>query len=67
VVILTPVLDAMVTVSEAFPLTPFCVAVTVVDPVPVAVASPDELIVATAVLALAQVDVVVTFAVEPSL
>jgi hypothetical protein len=56
-----------VTVSEAFPLTLFCVAVTVVDPVPVAVASPEELIVAIAELALAQVDVVVTFPVDPSL
>jgi hypothetical protein len=64
---LTPVLDAAVTVSEAFPLTLFCVAVTVVDPVPVAVASPEELIVAIAELALAQVDVVVTFPVDPSL
>jgi hypothetical protein len=56
-----------VTVSTAFPAIPFSEAVICVEPEAAAVASPLELIVATAVFAVLQVAVVVTFAVDLSL
>jgi hypothetical protein len=56
-----------VTVSVAVPLTPLIEAVTVVEPVATAVASPDEPIVATEGLTAVQFAVAVTSAVEPSL
>jgi hypothetical protein len=55
------------TVSVAVPLTPLRVAVMALEPAATAVASPEELIVATAVFAEVQVAVVPTFPVEPSL
>jgi hypothetical protein len=61
------VLAAAVTVKVATPLIPFIEAVTVVEPAASAVASPAELIVATAAFASVHVAVDVTFAVEPSL
>ena len=61
------VFAAAVTVNAAVPLTPLIVAVTVLDPVATPVASPAELMVAAAVLELAQVALEVTFAVVPLL
>jgi spermidine synthase len=55
------------TVIAAVPLTPLTVAVTVVEPDASAVASPAELIVATAGFEDTQAAVAVTTAVEPSL
>jgi hypothetical protein len=55
------------TTSVAFPLTPLREAVMVVEPEATAVASPDELIVATVVVADVQVAVELKFFVEPSL
>jgi hypothetical protein len=57
----------IVTVSGEVWIIPLSEAVTVVEPETTAVSSPVELIVATAVFAVAQLVVVVTFAVEPSL
>jgi len=56
-----------VTFRVAVPLTPFSVAVTVVDPAATPVARPAALIVAVAVLEELHVAVAVTFLVEPSL
>src|SRR5579859_7619029 len=55
------------TVNIAVPVTPAIVAVMLADPAATAVARPPALIVATLGVALAQVAVVVTSAVEPSL
>jgi hypothetical protein len=55
------------TVTAAVALTPLTVAVTVVEPVVSAVASPAALMLATAGFEDTQVALVVTFAVEPSL
>jgi hypothetical protein len=56
-----------VTVSAAVPLTPLKVAVMVLEPAATAVARPDALIVAAAVLELVHAAVVLTLAVELSL
>ena len=56
-----------VTVSEAVPLTPVRAAVMVDDPAATAVARPDALMVAAALLELVHVAVEDTFAVDPSL
>jgi hypothetical protein len=56
-----------VTVSGVVPVTPLSVAVTLLEPAATPVARPVELIVAIAALAVAQVTVVLMFAVEPSL
>lgn len=56
-----------VTFSAALPLTLFSEAVTVAEPAATAVASPAELMVATAVLSIVQAAVAVTFLVDPSL
>jgi hypothetical protein len=56
-----------VTVSVAIPLIPVSAAVTALEPRAAPVASPSEPIVATDVLAVVQVAVEVTLAVEPSL
>ena len=55
------------TVDVAVPLTPLRVAVMALEPAATAVAIPDELTEATAAFAAAQVAVVLTFPVEPSL
>lgn len=56
-----------VTASTAVPFTPLSEAVTVVEPLETPVASPAELIVATAELVTVQLAVEVILAVEPSL
>jgi hypothetical protein len=56
-----------VTVSEALPLIPLRVAVTVVDPTATHVANPPEPIVATPVFPVVHFAAEVTTAVEPSL
>jgi hypothetical protein len=56
-----------VTVNAVVPVTPLSDAVTLVEPAATPVASPVELMVAIAVLAIAHVTVVLTFAVELSL
>ena len=56
-----------VTVSVAVPLTPLRVAVTSVDPAATPVANPPDEMVATVALAVVQVAVEVTLAVELSL
>jgi hypothetical protein len=55
------------TVSVAIPAMPLTEAVMVVEPAAIAVASPAELIVATAAFAAVQLAIAVTLAVEPSL
>jgi hypothetical protein len=55
------------TVTAAVPLTPPTAAVTLLDPAATAVASPVELMVATAVVELLQLAADVMFAVDPSL
>ena len=64
---MTPELDAWVTETDALPLTPLSVAVTLVEPEATPVANPELSMVATAVLAAAQAAVVVTLPVELSL
>jgi hypothetical protein len=61
------VLGTSATVRVEFPVIPFSEAVMIVEPEATAVASPVELIVATAALAAVQLAVAVTSAVEPSL
>jgi hypothetical protein len=63
----TPVPGAMVTVNGEVPFTPLTAALTVVAPEAEAVARPDELMAATAELAIDHVAVDVTFAVVPLL
>jgi hypothetical protein len=58
---------AAVTLSAAEPLTPLSEAVIVLEPAANAVTRPETFVVATAVFEEFHVDVVVTFAVEPSL
>jgi hypothetical protein len=61
------VFAAAVTANAPVPLTPLIVAVTVLDPPAIPVATPAGLMVAAAVLELVQVALDVTFAVEPLL
>ncbi|MGD0912290.1 MAG: hypothetical protein ABR928_10355 [Terracidiphilus sp.] len=65
--IVVTVFVAAVTLSAAVPLTLLSEAVMVLEPEATAVARPEAFVVATAVFEDFQVDVVVTFAVEPSL
>lgn len=59
--------EIAVTFSAALPLTLFSEAVTVAEPAPAAVASPPDLMVATAFLSIVQAAVAVTSLVDPSL
>jgi hypothetical protein len=61
------VLATLVTFNAAVPLTPLSDAVIVLEPAANAVTRPETFVVATAVFEEFHVDVVVTFAVEPSL
>jgi hypothetical protein len=63
----TPVPAAIVTLNATFPVIPLSEAVTEVAPDATAVASPEELIVATDGFETAHAAVEVMFAVEPSL